>query len=86
MEPSRLATPTRTSFSSSIISYIFFNRGEYNALCLAEDLVVTTDHDALQLREEKGRKVLRAGLPNTSQLECQEWDTCYVFASPASAP
>ena len=34
---------------ASISSYIFFNRGEYNALCLADDMVVTTDHITLRL-------------------------------------
>ncbi len=41
---------------ASITSYIFFNRGECKALCLAEDLVVTDDYITLRLREEKGHK------------------------------
>jgi hypothetical protein len=57
---------------ASIASYIFFNRGECSALCLAEDLVVTTDHITLQLREEKGKKDIRAGLCNTRQIACSD--------------
>ena len=37
---------------ASIVAYIFVNRGECNALCLTEDLVVTNDLIALRLREE----------------------------------
>ena len=57
----------RASIAASA-SYIFFNRGECIALCLAEDLVVTTDHITLRIREEKGKKSLRAGLPDTRQI------------------
>jgi hypothetical protein len=35
-----------------ISSYIFLNRIECSALCLAEDMLVTTDHIALWLWEE----------------------------------
>ena len=53
---------------ASIISYVFFNRGECSALCLTEDLVVTNDHITLRMREEKGHKALRAGMRNTRQI------------------
>jgi hypothetical protein len=57
---------------ASIASFIFFNRGECNVLCLAEDLVVTTDHITLRLREEEGNKGLRASLRNTRQIACSD--------------
>ena len=57
---------------ASIVSYVFFNRGECSALCLTEDLVETTDHITLRLREEKGHKALRAGMQNTRQIGCSE--------------
>ncbi len=57
---------------ASIASFIFFNRGECSALCLAEDLVVTTDYITLRLREEKGKKGLRAGLRNTRHTACSD--------------
>ena len=43
-------------------SYIFFNRGECSALCLAKDIVVTNDYITLRVRVEKGCKTLRAGM------------------------
>jgi len=57
---------------ASIASYIFFNRGECSALCLGEDLVVTSEHITLRLRGEKGKKDLRAGLRNTRQIACSD--------------
>ena len=57
---------------ASIVSYVFFNRGECSALCLIEDLVVTNDHITLRLREEKGHKALRAGMRNTRQIGCSD--------------
>ena len=57
---------------ASIVSYVFFNRGECSALCLTEDLVVTNDHITLRLREEKGHKALRAGMRNTRQIGCSD--------------
>ena len=53
---------------ASIVSYVFFNRRECIALCPIEDLVVTSDHITLRLREEKGHKALRAGMRNTMQI------------------
>ncbi len=57
---------------ASIISYIFFNRGECNAFCLTEDLVVTNYHITLRLREEKGHKTLRAGMRNARHIACSD--------------
>jgi len=57
---------------ASISSNIFFNRGECNAFCLAEDLVVTDDYITLRLREEKGHKTLRSGIRNTRQIACSD--------------
>jgi hypothetical protein len=57
---------------ASVVSYIFFNRGECTALCLTEDLVVTNDHITLRLREEKGHKAFRAGMRNTRQIACSD--------------
>jgi hypothetical protein len=51
-----------------IAAYIFFSRGECNALCLAEHLVVTTDHIILRLREENGKMGLRPGLRYTRKI------------------
>ena len=57
---------------ASVASYIFFNRGECIAFCLAKDMVVTNDHITLRLREGKGKKGLRAGLRNTRQIACYD--------------
>ena len=57
---------------ASIASYIFLNLGECSALCLVEDLVVTTDNITLRLRGEKRKKDLRAGLRNTRRIACSD--------------
>jgi hypothetical protein len=57
---------------ASISSYVFFNSGECNALCLATDMVITTDHITIRLREEKGKKSLRAGLRSTRRIACSD--------------
>jgi hypothetical protein len=57
---------------ASIVSYVFFNRGECSAICLTEDLVVTNDNITLRMREEKGHKSLRAGMRNTRQIGCSD--------------
>jgi len=67
MGASRPATPTLASFSRlHILLHLLQLRRLQRALCL------TTDHITLRLREEKGKKGLRAGLRNTRQKACSD--------------
>ena len=55
---------------ASMVSYIFFNRGECRACALASDLVVDKTHITLLLRKEKGLKNLQEGHMRTTQVPC----------------
>ena len=57
----------------SNVSYIFFNRGECSVFCLiTEDLVVTSDHNTLRLRNDNGHKALCAGMRNIRHIVCSD--------------
>jgi hypothetical protein len=55
---------------ASMVSYIFFNRGECSACALTSDLVVDKKHITLLLRKEKGLKNLQEGHMRTRQVPC----------------
>jgi len=57
---------------ATITAYIFFNRGECGVCALSGDIVVGNTFVTLLLREEKGKKALRAGLRNVRQIPCSE--------------
>ena len=57
---------------ATIASYVFFNRGECSACALTGDLVVSSTHITLLLRQEKGRKGLDAGYKNIRQIATHE--------------
>ncbi len=46
---------------ASIVSYLFFIRGECSACALSSDLIVDDKHITLLLRKEKGRKNVQEG-------------------------
>ena len=47
--------------TTSIASYLFFNRGECSACALMADIAIDDTHITLQLRHEKGNKALNEG-------------------------
>ncbi len=57
---------------ASMVSYIFFNRGECRACALSSDLVVDKTHTTLLLRKEKGMKNLQEGYIRTRQVPCDK--------------
>jgi hypothetical protein len=57
---------------ATIATYTFFNRGECGTAALTGDLVVTKAHITLLLREEKGRKDVRAGHRNSRQISVHD--------------
>jgi hypothetical protein len=61
----------RAAFAT-ITAYMFFNRGEYGACALREDIVVNEDFITLLLRQEKGKHALRAGRMNVKQIACRQ--------------
>ena len=56
---------------ASVVSYLFFNRGECNACALSSDIVIDKMHITLLLREEKGMKNLQEGHMRSRQVPCE---------------
>ncbi len=64
--------PVLRATVKSIASYVFFSRGECSACALTGDLVVSSSHIMLLLRQENGRKGLNAGYKNIRQIASNE--------------
>jgi hypothetical protein len=55
---------------ASIVSYLFFNRGECSACALSSDLIVDDKYITLLLRKEKGRKNAQEENMRARQIPC----------------
>jgi hypothetical protein len=58
--------------TTSIASYLFFNRGECSACALTGDIAIDDTHITLQLRHEKGNNALNEGHMNARQVPAAE--------------